>query len=83
MFLLIGTGVRRIGQRPPTSLAYYTGVTLQIWNGHLWRDSTKKLGEVTIYARWERQPTPAQIRWEKQRLAPVEGGWGDPASEEA
>jgi hypothetical protein len=75
MFLLIGNGFTRIGQRPPTSLAFYTGVKLQIWNGRVWRDSSKKLGEVTVYARWERQPTPAQIRWEKQRLAPYEGGW--------
>jgi hypothetical protein len=71
MFLLIGNGFRRAGQRPPTSLAFYTGTKLQIWNGRAWRDSRKTLGDVTIYARWEREPTPAQIRWEKQQLIPV------------
>jgi hypothetical protein len=68
MFLLIGNGFMRVGQRPPCSLAFYTGVKLQIWTGREWRDSRKKLGDVTVYARWEREPTPAQIRWEKRRL---------------
>lgn len=68
MFLLIGRGFRRAGQRPPTSLAFHTGTRLQFWNGVEWRDSTKKLGEVMVYARWEREPTPAQIRWEKRRI---------------
>jgi hypothetical protein len=71
MFLLIGTGFKQIGKRPPTSLAFYTGVKIQIWNGRIWRDSAKNLGDVTIYARWEREPTPRQIRWEKKRLIPI------------
>jgi hypothetical protein len=78
MFLLIKNGFQRVGCRPSTALAFYTGVKLQIWNGRLWRDSQKGLGDVTVYARWERQPTPAQVREEKQRLAPVEGGWKTP-----
>ena len=72
MFLLIRNGFLQVGKRPPCSLAFYTGVKLQIWNGREWHDSTKRLGEVTVYARWEREPTPQQIRWEKQRLRPVE-----------
>lgn len=72
MFLLIGNGFRRVGQRPPTSLAYHTGVKLQIWNGRDWRDSRKTLDDVTVYARWEREPTPAQVRRAKHRLTPLE-----------
>jgi hypothetical protein len=68
MFLLIANGRNQCGKRPSTSLAFYTGVKLQIWNGRLWRDSSKKLGDVTIYARWEREPTPQQLRREKQKL---------------
>ena len=71
MFLLIGNGFKQPGKRPPTSLAFYTGVKLQIWNGTVWRDSSKQLGEVTVYARWEREPTPQQIRRAKQKLAPT------------
>lgn len=74
MYLLIRNGFTKVGKRPPCSLAFYTGVKLQIWNGREWRDSSKKLGEVTVYARWEREPTPQQIRREKLRLKPVEGG---------
>jgi hypothetical protein len=71
MFLLIGHGSKQAGKRPPTRLAFYTGVKLQIWNGREWRDSAKKLGEVTVYERWEREPTPRVIRWAKARLSPV------------
>lgn len=71
MYFLIGNGFRRPGQRPPTSLAFHTGVKLQIWNGRAWRDSAKTLGEVTVYARWEQEPTPSQIRWAKRKLAPL------------
>jgi hypothetical protein len=71
MFLLIGNGFKQPGKRPPTSLAFHTGVKLQIWNGREWRDSSKKLGEITVYARWEREPTPQQIRRAKARLSPV------------
>jgi hypothetical protein len=69
MFLLIGNGKPRAGQRPPTSLAFYTGVKLQLWNGTLWRDSNKALEDVMVYAQWLREPTPQQVSRAKAKLA--------------
>jgi hypothetical protein len=74
MFLLVHNGFAQPGKRPPCSLAFYTGVKLQIWNGREWRDSSKKFGDVTVYARWEREPTLRQIRLAKQRLSPLPSG---------
>jgi hypothetical protein len=49
MFLLIGNGFTRPGNRPSCSLAFHTGVTLQIWHGQTWD---------AMPGRWE---TPAQL----------------------
>lgn len=71
MYLLIEWGCKQSGKRPPCRLAFSTGTTLQTYDAGQWHDSTKKLHEVVVHARWEREPTPQQIRRAKLALAPV------------
>jgi hypothetical protein len=68
MYLLIGNGFKHPGKRLPTSLAFYTGVKLQIKRPQGWRDSTKRLGDVIVYARWTQEPTPQQLQEAKQQV---------------
>ena len=70
MFFLIQNGSQQAGKRPRCSLAFWTGVKLQIWNGRLWQDSSKCFSDLTIYHQWEREPTPQQVRRAKLRLHP-------------